>query len=514
MLTADQLDALTDSISAIYEEYQQSVINDIARRLGKLKFDSAAWQVQRLTESGLTYQNALKELAKVTNKSEKELREVFEKAGVQAMEFDDAIYKAAGLDPLPLNLSPAMARVLSAGLAKTKNVMRNLTLTTAMSAQQSFISAADLAYMQVANGAMSYDQAIRAAVKKLANEGVSVIHYASGRKDHLDVAMRRTVLTGVSQTTGQMQMTRADEMGVDLVQVSAHIGARPSHAAWQGKIFSLSGKHAKYPDLAASTGYGTAGGLMGANCRHSFYPFFEGISANHYKAAELKRYANESVTYNGKKMGVYEATQVQRGIERDIRRWKREAEALQVIGDDNSGELAKVKEYQSKMRDFISQMNNQGKPFKWNRQGVREQVVTSNRPKLQDIKNLAANKVISIGNANQKIVSRWSDDIEGNLEVVLTGKQRAHYIGRHKEMGEFEKFLFDVIVAPDEVHKNKADKMMAIFYKQQDKYHYLRVAVLMQKTKGDLRHSILSYRIAGLDEIVLGRKQGRMVWEK
>jgi hypothetical protein len=118
MLTADRLDALTDSISAIYEEYQQSVINDISRRLGKLKFDSAAWQMQRLTESGLTYQNAVKELAKVTNKSEKELRRIFEKAGVTAMEFDDSIYKAAGLNPLPLNLSPAMARVLSAGLAE------------------------------------------------------------------------------------------------------------------------------------------------------------------------------------------------------------------------------------------------------------------------------------------------------------------------------------------------------------------------------------------------------------
>jgi hypothetical protein len=374
MLTADQLDALTDSISAIYEEYQQSVINDIARRLGKLKFDSAAWQMQLLTESGLTYQNALKELAKVTNKSEAELRRIFEKAGVTAMEFDDSVYKAAGLNPLPLNLSPAMAQVLAAGLAKTKNAMRNLTLTTALSAQQSFISAADLAYMQVASGAMSYDQAIRSAVKKLAADGVEVIHYKSGRRDQLDVAMRRTVLTGVSQTTGQMQTTRAAEMGADLVQVSAHAGARPAHQAWQGKIFSLSGKHAKYPDLAAATGYGTVGGLGGANCRHSFYIYFEGISENAYKAAELKSYANETVTYNGQKMSVYEATQVQRGIERDIRKWKREAEALQVIGDDNSEELAKVKKYQSRMRDFIAQMNSQGKPYKWHRQGIREQV--------------------------------------------------------------------------------------------------------------------------------------------
>ncbi|PIP47776.1 MAG: hypothetical protein COX14_05195 [Chloroflexi bacterium CG23_combo_of_CG06-09_8_20_14_all_45_10] len=364
VLTAAAFDELSIPITDLYCLYEQSVINDIARRLAKLKFESAAWQMQRLVESGLTYENALEELSKVTGKTLLELRRIFNAAGVHTLQFDDAIYKAAGLKPLPLNLSPAMLNVLLQGLAKTAGVIHNLTMTTALTAQEAFVSAADLAYMQVSTGAMSYGQAIRSAVKNVAQQGLTTIAYPTGHKDQLDVAMRRTVLTGVASTTGTLQLSRAQELGVDLVQTSAHIGARPTHEVWQGKVFSLSGAPG-YEDFLTETGYGTVTGLCGINCRHSFYPFFEGLSENAYKAATLQEYADKIVSYNGKTLSVYEATQKQRSIEREIRKTKREAEALGAAGLDNTEELAKVRQLQAKMRDFINQTG-------LNRQGVRE----------------------------------------------------------------------------------------------------------------------------------------------
>lgn len=368
MLLADELDALTDPIVALYEEYIQSVINDIARRIASVRMtETAAWQMQRLTESGLIYENAIAELARITGKSRRALRSTFNEAGVTALEFDDSIYRAAGLNPLPINLSPAMASVLSAGLEKTMGTIRNLTLTTATTSQTAFIEAADLAYMQVANGAMSYDQAIRAAVKQVASNGLSVM-YPSGHTDQLDVAMRRTVLTGISQTTGVLQEERANEMGVDLVQTSAHVGARPAHQAWQGKIFSRSGRSSKYPDFVSSTGYGTGAGLMGWNCRHSWYPFFEGISKNAYNKRDLESFTNKTVTFNGKEISAYDATQYQRSLERKIRFYKRQAYALDAAGLGNASELERVKFYQAYMRDFIKQTGLQ-------RQYVRESVV-------------------------------------------------------------------------------------------------------------------------------------------
>lgn len=374
MLTADQLDVLPGPILELYERFHTSIIRDIARRVAGLNYASAAWQVQRLSESGLLYKEILDRIGELTGQSDRELRKIFKKAGVDAMAFDDAIYKAAGLKPLPLNLSPQMLQLLAAGLNKTAGTMRGLIQTTAVSGQEAFLNASDLAYMQISTGTLDYNTAIREAVKEVAGKGVDVVHYASGHRDRIDVAMRRTVLTGVNQTTSEMQLALAKQMGTNLVQTSAHIGARnkgvgpENHEGWQGRVFSLVGKTDKYPNFEEETGYGTVTGLSGINCRHSFYPFFKGISKNAYDKATLNDYANKNVTYNGKEMSFYEGTQAQRKIEREIRAAKREAAAVDAAGLDNSSELQRVRDMQGKMRDFTRQTG-------LKRQYPREQVV-------------------------------------------------------------------------------------------------------------------------------------------
>lgn len=258
-------------------------------------------------------------------------------------------------------------------------------MTTALSAQNSFLDAADLAYMQVSTGAFDYITAIRAAVKDVASKGLTVINYASGRQDQLDVAMRRAVLAGVSQTAGQLQLQRVQEMGTDLVAVTAHMGARNkgegpmNHEAWQGAVYSVSGASNKYKPFIETTGYGTGEGLGGWNCRHSFYPWIEGLST---PPEDGSSFVGETVTYNGKKMSLYEATQQQRAIERKIRYWKRQAGALESAGLDNQFELSQVEDYQKEMRGFLKQMNDQlpepkeGElPLRWYRQPERERVV-------------------------------------------------------------------------------------------------------------------------------------------
>lgn len=373
MLTADQFDSLTEPITSLYTEYELSVVRDIARRLKNLDFASAAWQTQRLTESGALYQDVLKQLAKLTGKSQNEIAAILKTAGVKAIRFDDSIYKDAGLEPLPLNLSPAMLDTLKAGLDKTNGVVNNLTKSTAITSQQSFLHAADLAYMQVSTGAMDYNSAIRAAIKSMAADGLSVIDYATGHTDKIDVATRRAVLTGVAQTANHLQISRADEMGSDLVAVSAHAGARntgvgpANHESWQGKIYSRSGNSKKYPNFYEVTGYGTGEGLGGWNCRHSFYPFFEDISETAYSRAELKSLANKKVIYQGQTITQYDATQVQREIERKIRFWKRQQAALFAADLEYQKELTKVKYWQLTLRDFIKQTG-------LDRQYVREQI--------------------------------------------------------------------------------------------------------------------------------------------
>jgi DNA-directed RNA polymerase subunit F len=378
MLTANYLHTVADAVLELFSQFEDRVIIDIARRLGKLRFESAAWQMQRLTESGALYDNVIGELAKLTGRSRTELRKIFKEAGVKSIAFDDKIYRKAGLNPVPLNLSPAMTQVMESGLLTTFGYMNNLTSSIAQSVDNLFVEAADLAWLEVSTGAFSYNEAIKHAVLDLADKGIKTVTYPGGRQDHIDVAMRRSVLTGVSQTTGKVQEMRITEMGVELVQTSAHIGARNkgvgpmNHESWQGRVFSVNPNNKNYPDFVETTGYGTGAGLMGWNCRHSYYPFFEGISQNAYDEETLSEYANQKVMYHGETMTVYDATQKQRYIEQNIRDWKRKADSLGAAGLDNSTEVRKVSEWQGRMREFIRETG-------LSRDRIREQVPGASR---------------------------------------------------------------------------------------------------------------------------------------
>ena len=187
-------------------------------------------------------------------------------------------------------------------------------------------------------------------------------------------------MTGVNQTAGQLQEELADELGCDLVEVSAHAGAPPEHASWQGRIYSRSGNDPKYPPFRQSTGYGTGAGLCGWNCRHTFGPYIDG-SPPVWTEEQLAEFNVPKYEYNGKKLTEYEASQQQRYNERQIRRWKREEAAMKAAGLDSSEAAAKVKEWQGRQKEFLSQTG-----FK--RQYGREQISIANSGNRGIIKSL------------------------------------------------------------------------------------------------------------------------------
>lgn len=287
--------------------------------------------------------------------SEEQLILLFDEAATRTLATDDRLYRAAGYEPLPLAENTYMQQLIQAGLVKTLGEYSNLTRTTAVTATQQFENALDLAHEKITSGAFSYQDAIKAGIQSLTGNGLAVIQYPTGRVDYLDAAFRRATLTGVNQTAAEVQLRRMDEMETDLVETTAHHGARPSHAVWQGKWFSRSGQSDKYPDFYASTGYGTGPGLCGWGCRHSFFPVIEGLSDPAYSADKLRELNNRTVTFDGEEMSLYDATQRQRYIERKIRRWKREASAMDAAGLDSSAARGKVREWQAAQRDFINQ---------------------------------------------------------------------------------------------------------------------------------------------------------------
>ena len=355
MLTPEYLQRLPDSVVELYAQAEADILADMARRINgfDMFIPSAQYQMERLEEMGALRKDIVSELSRLTGKSRKEIAAIMREAGVETLAADEKIYQAAGLVGKS-ELSPAVQEVLNAGLQKTNGLFRNLTRTTANTATRQFENALDRAYMQVTSGAFDYNTAVRSAIKSLAKQGVGAITYPSGHIDTLEVAVRRALVTGVNQTCLKMQEARADELGCDLVETTAHSGARPSHAEWQGQVFSRSGKSRKYPDFVKTTGYGTGEGLGGWNCSHSFYPFFEGLPRT-YSDSLLDSYKAKGYEYNGKKMTEYEALQTQRGIERNLRRWKRENIAMKAAGQDTTESAVKIAQWQATQKDFLAQ---------------------------------------------------------------------------------------------------------------------------------------------------------------
>ena len=347
MLTPEYLQRVPDTMVELYAQVEADILADMARRINgfDMFIPSAQYQMQMLEEMGALRSDIGTKLSRLTGKSKKELAAIMREAGMETLAVDEAIYKAAGLSSSPAAASPAVREVLAAGLKKTNGLFTNLTQTTANTATKQFERALDRAYMQISSGAIDPATATKNAVKSLAKDGVGAITYPSGHVDSLEVAVRRAVVTGVNQTCGKMQEARADELGCDLMELTAH-------AEWQGQIVSRSGRpgYLSLDDI----GYGTGAGFKGWNCNHDWRPYFEGMPRTYSKEL-LDSYEAKAYEYNGQKMTEYEALQQQRSIERNLRRWKRENVAMKAAGLDTTESAAKIAKWQGVQKDFINQ---------------------------------------------------------------------------------------------------------------------------------------------------------------
>ena len=377
MLSPSEYEHLCDQLMTLYDDLDNAIINDMVRRMMRMGrvSEATAWQARQLQQSGLLYDDVIAEISSRTDASEAQVRTLFEDAGVQSIRNDNHSYTAAGLESI-IRLSPAALQTLNAGYMKCSGDLKNMTLTTANTAQTAYINACDLAYMEVTSGTMDYGTAIRRAVQSAAGEGSWVL-YPTGHRDRLDVAVRRSVLTGVGQTVRRISVINANDMGCDLMEITAHSGARPTHAVWQGKLASLSGKNAGRTIDGAKVyslrdiGYGEADGFGGVNCRHDWFPFFEGISSRAYSDERLQQLNARNIEYNGKMYTEYEIDQMQRKLERKIREMKRRVSAadtaVREAPDDQTAnqmkdlftsESVKLKKAEQDLKDFLSQTGN------------------------------------------------------------------------------------------------------------------------------------------------------------
>lgn len=366
MLTEQDFINIERQANRLYEDLESEIIEEIAKRISKVGYANTVVlnDLQIAQEMGYLYQDIVSLVAKETGKSEEQIAQIFNDAGVKTLKSDDEIYKEAGLNPTPIKQSSNIQQTMQATIKRTSGNLQNLVMTTAVASQTQFYNAMNKSYMEVSTGVKSYTQSILDAVKDISSQGAYIV-YPSGRRMSLESAVRMNIITSVNQNCGKLQELRADEMGWDLMELTAHSGARPSHAEWQGKIVSRSGQKG-YLSLS-DIGYGEVAGFKGVNCRHDWHPYSKG-SARAYSQKQLDAWKNEKVIYNGKKISKYDATQIQRKMERQIRQNKKELAGLQGIltsAKDNKlieetrtefGRSSLIyKTHQNELDDFIQQ---------------------------------------------------------------------------------------------------------------------------------------------------------------
>lgn len=347
MLTPKQLAAVAADIAARYAKTSDALTSLMAGFLIESHALDGDLQGALRTSGGLTTR-LLHHIADLSPITETLVR----KGVVTALSFsakDDLRSAGRAIAALSTAEQKQLGNTAEAVISQITQLARRDNLAMVEDARRSYIGIVSKYVPQVANGTMSKEQAVSKACEELADRGVCVVDYASGRRDRADVVMRRHITTQIGQTAGQRTMEACERLGIELVEVSSHSGARPSHRRWQGKIYSLHGDKVidgvKYKDFRTATGYGDIDGLCGVNCRHSFAPYVPG---------RPKRWSDTPDEDLGlEPEETYKLTQKQRSLERKIRAAKREIACNNATGTDDTNARLKLGRSQKELRDLL-----------------------------------------------------------------------------------------------------------------------------------------------------------------
>lgn len=373
-ITPEYLENAPKKLIRLYEDFEADVLADICRRLAQsgTVTESALEQIRVMQRQGKTAEAIQKKLEKLLNISRKELDELFQDAVERNEEYLKTSLTKADIIRVDEQWRLSLQAQNDAIRRQTEEAFINLTQSMGFAIREGagvrFLGIAetyqrilDRAALEVSTGAMDYNTVIRRSVRELADSGIVMVNYASGWRNRADVAVRRAVMTGVTQISAQYSEKSAELLDTPLREVSAHRGARDvdgpkgweNHKKWQGKVYAM-GEHPRYPNIYDVCGLGDVTGLEGANCRHMHFPFVEGVSERTYTDQQLESLDPPPFAYQGREYTAYEATQKQRQLETAIRAQKRRVLAFESAGEEQDAQDAKtrLKRLESEYRAF------------------------------------------------------------------------------------------------------------------------------------------------------------------
>lgn len=353
---------LSGKIAKTYSDLEMRIMEDIVRRIKKTGeiTSTADWQINRLRILGNSSEDIEKMIKEALNASYPEMFELYDRVIDWEYVRNKDIYEQINAEFIPYEENGQLQQITNALIQQTDADLQNITqslgfyldygggkpvLTPLAEVYQKYL---DAACMDIVSGAFDYNSVLRRVVTQLTNSGLRQIDYASGRGNRVDVAARRAVMTGITQLTGKISDMNAEKLGTNYFEIAWHAGARPTHAVWQGRVWSRE-------QLVTVCGLGTVTGLEGANCYHERYPFILGISERNWTDEWLEKKNQEENTpkeFKGKQYTVYEAKQRQRQMETVMRAQREKVQLLKTGGAEQEEITVARAKYQGQLNEY------------------------------------------------------------------------------------------------------------------------------------------------------------------
>lgn len=359
----DYKEKIASKIAARYIGLEERILQDIARRIKKTGeiTSTADWQINRLRILGYSSEDIEREIKKTLDASYPEMFELYDKVIDWEYVRNKDVYEQINAEFIPYEENRQLQHITDAIIQKSLEDLENVTrslgfyldyngrkVLTPLS--QVYTNYLDNACFDIVTGAFDYGSVLRRVVTQLTNSGLRKIEYGSGYASRVEVAARRAVMTGVANLTGEIADYNAKKLGTEYFEVEWHAGARPTHAVWQGQVWTKE-------QLYSVCGLGTVTGLLGANCYHTYYPFFPGISERNWSddwLEEQNRKESKPKEFRGKEYALYEAKQRQRQMETAMRAQREKVQMLQNGGADRQEVMLQKAKYQGQLNEYAA----------------------------------------------------------------------------------------------------------------------------------------------------------------
>ena len=362
-------DKMSLRMEHIWLEAENRIIEDIVRRIKKTgKITSTAdYQINRLVEMGKSTEEVEHILKEALNATYPEMFKLYDDIAEWQYVRDKDIYEQVNQEFIPAEENEQLKQISAAVSKQTQDALKNLTQSYGYSVlmgnkrvftpfSEYYQKYVDVAIMDLLSGAFDYNTVIRRVVTQMTNSGLRTVDYATGHTNRVPVAVRRSILTGVSQITGHLNLYNAKKLGTNHFEVDWHAGARPTHRVWQGRVYS-------YEELVSVCGLGTVAGLQGANCYHDFYPFVVGASERQWSDEwldEQNELESRTRYWKGKELDTYGITQKQRQMETAMRAQRSKIAGLKSGGVDADEITIEKARYQAQLYEYATFCNKMG----------------------------------------------------------------------------------------------------------------------------------------------------------